>query len=103
MLNGITDIVLTKADILSGFEDIKVCTAYKVNGEITDRMPFENEAEIEPQYLSLPGWSEDISEMKTYDELPENFKAYIKYIEEEANVKVTIISVGPDRVASIYR
>ena len=103
MLNGVTDIVLTKADVLSGFESVKVCTSYKIDGNITDKFPFDIHAEIEPVYTTLPGWHEDISGIKNYDELPETFKQYIRFIEKETGVKVSIISVSPDRTGSIYR
>jgi len=103
MLNGVTDIVLTKADVLSGFDTVKVCVAYKVAGKITDRAPFDNNAEIEPVYQSFEGWKEDISQLKTYNELPDSFKTYIDFIEKETGVNISIISVGPDRNASIYR
>ena len=103
MLNGVTDIVLTKADILSGFDMIKVCVAYKIAGKITDRMPFDNNAEIKPVYQCFEGWKEDVSQLKTYQELPSSFKKYIEFIEKETKVNISIISVGPDRNASIYR
>jgi len=103
MLNGVTDIVLTKADILSCFDMIKVCIAYKIAGKITDRLPFNNNADIEPVYQSFEGWKEDISQLKNYEKLPVAFKTYIEFIEKEIGVNISIISVGPDRNASIYR
>ena len=103
MINGVTDIALTKADVMSDFDTIHVCTAYKVNGELTTRMPTENDVTIEPFYTALPGWKEDISHCQSYDELPQTFKDYIRYIEEFTGVKVSIVSVGPDRNATIFR
>ncbi|MBO7446398.1 MAG: adenylosuccinate synthase [Bacteroidales bacterium] len=103
MINGVTDIALTKADVMSDFDTIHVCTAYKVNGELTTRMPTENDVTIEPVYTALPGWKEDISHCQSYDELPQTFKDYIRYIEEFTGVKVSIVSVGPDRKATIFR
>jgi len=103
MINGVTDIALTKADVLSKLDEIKVCTAYRVNGELTDRMPSANDVTIEPVYTTVPGWKEDISGCKTYEELPQTFKDYIQFIEDKTNTKVSIISVSPDREATIFR
>lgn len=103
MINGVTDIALTKADVMDNFDSINICTAYKVNGELTSRMPTASDAVIEPVYTTLPGWKEDISKCKTYDELPQVFKDYIAFIEKETNTKVSIVSVGPDRDATIFR
>lgn len=103
MINGVTDIALTKADVMDNFDSINICTAYKVNGELTSRMPTASDAVIEPVYTTLPGWKEDISKCKTYDELPKVFKDYIAFIEKETNTKVSIVSVGPDRDATIFR
>ncbi|MBR4135865.1 MAG: adenylosuccinate synthase [Bacteroidales bacterium] len=103
MINGVTDIALTKADVMSDFDTIQVCTAYKVNGELTNRMPTETDAVIEPVYTALPGWKEDISKCQSYEELPQTFKDYIRYIEEFTGVKISIVSVGPDRNATIFR
>ena len=103
MINGVTDIALTKADVLSDIQEIKVCTAYKVNGELTERIPADNEAHIEPIYTTLKGWKEDISKCKSYEELPQTFKDYISFIEKETGARVSIISVSPDREATIFR
>lgn len=103
MVNGVTDIALTKADVMSDFETINICTAYKVNGKITDRFCADYDAEIEPVYTEFKGWQQDISDIRTYGELPIEFKMYIQYIEKETDTKVSIISVGPDREATIFR
>ena len=103
MVNGVTDIALTKADVMSGFDTINVCTAYRVNGELTDHVPTDPDIPVEPVYTTLPGWKEDISKCTDYDELPESFKAYIRYIEEQTHTTVSIVSVGPDRNATIFR
>ena len=102
MVNGVTQLLLTKSDVLSGFDTIKVCTKYKVNGKECDEMPYGN-ADIEPIYETLPGWQEDISKIKDYNKLPQNLKNYISFIEEFTGVKVTMVSVGPDRTETIYR
>ncbi|MDY6326317.1 MAG: adenylosuccinate synthase [Bacteroidales bacterium] len=103
MINGVTDIALTKADVLSGMPEIKVCTAYKVNGTMTDRIPADNKAVVEPVYTSLRGWQEDISKCREYDELPQTFKDYIRFVETETGARVSIVSVSPDRNATIFR
>lgn len=103
MVNGVNEIALTKADVMSNFETINICTAYKVNGEITSRFPTDSNVEIEPVLTPFKGWQQDISDIKTYDELPVEFKMYIQYIEKETGAKVSIVSVGPDREATIFR
>jgi len=103
MINGVTDIALTKADVMSNFETINICTAYKVNGQLTTQQPTDFDAKVEPVYTPLKGWMKDISQCKNYEELPVEFKEYIRFIEEETRTKVSIISVGPDRAATIFR
>ena len=103
MLNGVTALIMTKADVLDTFETIKVATAYKVSGEVTTNMPFEIDTPIEPIYKEFPGWKTDITNLKKENELPENLKKYIKFIEEETGVPISIVSVGPNRDATIIR
>lgn len=103
MINGVTQIILTKADVLSGFETIKVCTAYKVNGQVTDRLPYDINAQIEPVYTNLKGWNADLTGLKSYDKLPKELTDYVAYIEKETGVPVTIVSVGPNRDQTIVR
>ena len=103
MINGVTDIALTKADVLDKLDEIKVCTAYRVNGELTDRMPSATDVEIEPVYTTLPGWKTAISNCKTYEELPQTFKDYIQFIEDKTHTKISIVSVSPDREGTIFR
>jgi len=103
MVNGVTDIALTKADVMSDFDTINICTAYRVNGELTTRMPAATDAQIEPVYTTLKGWKTDISGCKTYEELPSEFKDYIRFIEEQTHTPISIVSVGPDRAATIFR
>lgn len=102
MLNGVTSLIMTKADVLSGFDTLRVATAYIINGKTTTEIPFDTDTPVEPVFTDLPGWSEDISEMRSKDELPENLKGYIRYIEEQLGVPVTIVSVGPDREATVH-
>ncbi len=103
MINGVTDIALTKADVLSDFDTINVCIAYKVNGQLTDRMPADSFADIEPVYISLPGWKQDISTIRNYESMPQPFKDYVQFIEEKVQTKVSVISVGPDRESTMFR
>ncbi len=103
MLNGVSNLILTKADVLSGFKTFKIATSYKVDGEITEQVPYDISAEITPIYKEFEGWDEDITKVETYDDLPENLKKYIEFIEQEVNVPVSIVSVGPDRTETIFR
>jgi len=94
---------MTKADVMSGFERIKVCTAYKINNAFVDELPYDVNADIEPLYIEMKGWKEDITSIREYDKLPEALKDYISFIEKETGVPVDIISVGPDRLETIIR
>ena len=104
-INGLTGWAITKLDVLDSFDKIKVCTAYEYKGEkLTEFNPVPHIMEkCTPLYEELDGWNEDISGCKTYDELPENCKKYIAYIEKHTGVPVEIVSVGPDREQSIFR
>lgn len=102
MLNGVTEIILTKSDVLDEFDNIKVCTGYKIDGKETSELPFDTNTQIEPIYTTLKGWEADISKMRKKEELPETFMNYLKFIENFIKVPVSIVSVGPDRDASIY-
>ena len=103
MLNGVTELVITKADVLTGFEKIKVCTGYMLNGKALNYLPYEVNEPLEPIYSEFKGWKEDISTIKTYNELPIEFKEYIKYLEAEVDVPIKVISVGPNRDETIMR
>lgn len=104
-INGMNELALTKMDVMDGFEEIKVCTSYKINGKETTVFPLAmHEIEnIEPVYTSLPGWQTDISGITNWNELPDNAKSYIHFIEEYLGVKFTIISTGPKRKETIIR
>ena len=104
-LNGANVIALTKLDVLTGMGDIKVCTAYDLNGQKLTTWPTDTRtlAEIKPVYESLPGWNDDITNCKTFEELPANAQAYVKYIEQTLNVPVGLIGVGADRNQTINR
>lgn len=104
-VNGLTEIVLTKLDVLSGFSEIKLCTGYKANDEIKKEFPanFEIMADWEPEYEVFAGWKEDITSINSYDKLPENARKFVARIEELIEVPITIISVGPGRNDAIFR
>lgn len=103
MLNGVTQLIMMKSDVLDDFDTIKVCTAYKVNGKETQDFPFSIDEGVEPIYKELPGWKADMTKIKAENEFPEAFKNYIKFLETELNVPITIVSVGPDREQTIVR
>lgn len=103
MVNGVTEMILTKSDVLSGFDALKVCVAYRVNGVETLEIPFDVNAEIEPVYKDFKGWKEDITHCSSYEQLPEALRTYIEFVEEFVNVPFSIISVSPDRVHTIVR
>lgn len=103
MLNGVTQLIMMKSDVLDDFDTIKVCTAYKVNGKETQDFPFSIDEGVEPIYKELPGWKTDMTHIKAENEFPEAFKNYIKFLETELNVPITIVSVGPDREQTIVR
>jgi adenylosuccinate synthase len=103
MINGITQLFMTKADVMSGFETIKVCTSYLVEGKKCIEIPFFNDSAIEPVYTNLQGWKEDISEIREFNLLPQPLKRYIEFIEKETGVPITMVSVGPDRKETIFR
>jgi len=103
MINGITKLFMTKADVMSGFKNIKVCTSYKVDGKDCLQIPFNNDSVIEPVYTNMPGWDENISGLKDFNDLPESLKKYIGFVENQTGVPVTMVSVGPDREETIFR
>ncbi len=105
MINGFDSLIVTKLDVLDGFEEIKVCTGYKVHGESIDTMPAENLLleQIEPVYETLPGWAEPTCGITTYDELPKTAKDYVTFLEERTGVEVGCVSTGPERMETIIR
>ncbi|MBR5324802.1 MAG: adenylosuccinate synthase [Muribaculaceae bacterium] len=103
MIDGVTDLIMMKSDVLDSFKTIKACVAYKMNGEVVTEFPFSIEEDIEPIYKELPGWNCDMTKMQSEDEFPVEFKNYIKFLEEELEVPIKIVSVGPDREQTIVR
>ncbi|MGC9375183.1 MAG: adenylosuccinate synthase [Bacteroidales bacterium] len=103
MLNGVTELVVTKADVLSGFDTIKVCTHYILNNKTVDFLPYEVNEPLQPVYKEFKGWKEDITKIKSFTDLPEAFKSYLQFIEDEITVPIKIISVGPNRDETIQK
>jgi len=103
-INGVTELNMMKADVLSGFDTIEICTAYDIDGIKTHNLPFDlNLGNIKPIYKSFKGWSEDISKISKEEELPNEVHDYVSFIEEFVGVPIKLISVGPDRSETIYR
>lgn len=103
MVNGVTQLFMMKADVLSGFDEIKICTAYSVAGKEVTELPYSLSDIDKTIYKSMPGWSCEITGCKKWNELPSGLSSYIAFIEQETGVPVTIVSVGPDRSATVYR
>ncbi|WP_299819186.1 adenylosuccinate synthase [uncultured Pontibacter sp.] len=105
MLNGVTQLNMMKADVLTEFDSISVCTHYKLpSGEVTDKLPHSlEEGSVEPIYTKLPGWRVDLNQIDDVEQLPEAFRNYLNFIEEHLQVPITIVSVGPDRKSTLKR
>ena len=103
-INGVTQLMMMKGDVLSGFETLKVCTAYNYKGKTITHLPYNIEPEnVTPIYQDFKGWKADLTGMTTYDELPSELKTYIEFIEKEVEAPIKIVSVGPDRKQTITR
>ena len=102
MINGVTDLVMMKGDVLDEFETIKVCTAYKKGDEVVNEMPYDTEG-YEAVYEELPGWQTPLTEIREEKDFPPAFSDYIAYLEKQLAVRISIVSVGPDREATIIR
>ena len=101
MLNGVTQLIMMKSDVLDGFKTVKACNAYRINGVVTKDFPYDIEHDVEPIYDEMEGWNVDMTSMTSADQFPVQFKNYIAYLERELNVPITIVSVGPDRMQTI--
>jgi adenylosuccinate synthase len=97
MLNGVTQLIMTKTDVLDSFDTIKVATAYSVNGELSDHLPYDLNAEVKPVYTEMPGWKTDLTGVRSKEQFPAELREYISFLEKELQVPVRFISVGPDR------
>ncbi len=103
-INGVTQLMMMKGDVLSGFPTLKVATAYQYNGQPVDHLPYNIEPQnVQPVYTEFKGWQADLTGMSTYEELPSELKDYIAFIEKEVEVPIRIISVGPDRKQTIIK
>jgi adenylosuccinate synthase len=105
MLNGVTQLNMMKADVLDEFEEINICTHYKLpDGTVTDQIPHElDKAGITPVYITMRGWGQELREFESYQELPSAVLEYVAYLEEQLGVSVNIISVGPDRKSTLVK
>lgn len=103
MINGVDNLIMMKADVLDTFETIKVAVHYKLNGEIIDKVPFDAYAPIEPVYKEFKGWNRDLTKVTKEEDLPFEFMNYVRFIEKETGVPISIISLGPDREQTIIR
>lgn len=103
MINGVTQLIMMKSDVLDAFDTIKVCIAYNIDGKRTEEFPFEATEEIKPEYVKLPGWKTDMTAVRSENEFPEEFNAFLSFLEEELEVPIKIVSVGPDRAQTIIR
>lgn len=103
MINGVTQLIMMKSDVLDTFDTIKACVAYDINGKETEEFPFEIGDETKPVYVELPGWKTDMTKMQSEDEFPEEFNQYVAFLEKELQTPIKIVSVGPDREQTIIR
>ncbi|MDH3796938.1 MAG: adenylosuccinate synthase, partial [Flavobacteriaceae bacterium] len=103
-INGVTELMMMKADVLSGFKEVKVCTAYKYRNKEISHLPFNIEQEnVQPIYTSFPGWKKDLTGLTKKEELPKTLMDYIDFLEKSLGVPIRIVSVGPDRKQTIMR
>ena len=103
MINGVSQLIMMKSDVLDQLPTIKACVAYKINGEETDEFPFDITEGVEPVYVELSGWQTDMTKMRSENEFPEEFNAYLDFLEDYLEVPIKIVSVGPDRAQTIIR
>lgn len=103
MINGVTQLIMMKSDVLDTFDTIKACVAYSIGDNETRDFPFDIEEDVKPVYKEIKGWQTDMSKMKKEEEFPSEFKEYVSFLETELGVRITVISVGPDRDQTIIR
>ena len=103
-VNGVTQLMMMKGDVLSGFKTLKVCTAYKYKGEVIEHLPYNIEPEnVQPIYTEVAGWKENLTQMSEGSQMPKELNDYIEFLEKELEIPITIVSVGPDRKQTIFR
>ena len=103
MVDGVTKLIMMKSDVLDTFETIKACVAYRIDGVETNELPYSLEGNIEPVYVEIPGWKQDMTAVKSEAEFPQAFSDYVAFLERELGVPIAIVSVGPDREQTIVR
>jgi adenylosuccinate synthase len=103
MIDGVTQLIMMKSDVLDTFETIRACIGYEINGEKVTDFPFEVDERIKPIYVDMKGWQTDMTKMQKEDEFPAEFKHYISFLEKELQVPIKIVSLGPDREQTIIR
>ena len=103
MINGVTDLIMMKSDVLDTFDTIKVATSYIVDGQKYSRVPYDSSSEVTPVYREFPGWKKDLTGIREEGELPHEFISYVQFIEQETGIPIKIISIGPDRDQTIIR
>jgi adenylosuccinate synthase len=102
MLNGVSELIMMKADVLDTFETIKIGVGYEIDGEVVEHFPFELTDKVKPVYVELPGWETDLTKIKSRNEFPDELNKYISFIEDEMEIPVSIASVGPNREQTIF-
>ena len=103
-VNGVSKLMMMKTDVLSGFDKVLVCTNYNYKGKIIDYLPYDlSESSLKPIYKEFKGWSEDLRQIDSFENLPKNLNYYIKFLEKELEVPIVIVSVGPDRKETLFR
>ena len=103
-VNGVTQLMMMKGDVLSGIDKLKICTSYDYRGETIHHLPFLlNEENLTPKYIEMNGWQEDITQCTSFDELPSQLKEYVAFIEDFLETPIRLVSVGPDRKQTIFR
>jgi len=103
MINGVSQLIMMKSDVMDEFDTIKACVAYNIDGNEVEQFPYDLTDGAEPVYVELAGWKTDMTKMRSEDEFPEEFNAYVSFLEEELQVPIKIVSVGPDRDQTIIR
>ena len=104
MINGVTELSMMKADILSIFDSIKICTHYEIDGQKITEFPYDvHDVPLVPIYIEMAGWKEDLTKLRKYEDAPKELKNYVLYLEKELNVPITLVSVGPDREQTLLK
>lgn len=103
MLNGVTQLIMTKTDVLDSFDVIRVATAYSVEGELTDQLPYDLDADVKPVFTELPGWKSDLTGIRSVEQFPGELNEYVQFLEKELQVPIRYVGVGPDREQIIER